>query len=1187
MKENKKDKDFKKTTIKVNRFDTKKSEKVSFDVKKVNNAKKPAFASDKLRTGKQSEENTDTKPHKQEAKPQKPETQAYDASSIQVLEGLQAVRKRPGMYIGGTGKEGLHHLVWEIVDNGIDEAMADYAKNVEVTLNKDGSVSVFDDGRGIPVERHKQTGKSTLETVLTILHAGGKFGGSGYKVSGGLHGVGVSVVNALSMKLLAEVYKDGIHYSQEYKNGGKPATGLKKVGPTKLQGTRITFWPDKEIFETLDFDADVILDRLRQQAYLTKGVHIKFRDEITSKDYGYYFEGGVQSYVKHLNRSKEILNDPSFYVHKEVAGNTLVEISIQYTEAFSESIKTFANTINTVEGGTHLTGFRSAITRCINDYARKNKLLKENEDNLTGDDVREGLTAVISVKLPDPQFEGQTKGKLGNPEIRNQVETVLNEYFGYYLDENPNEAKKIIGKCALSARARMAAKAARNTILRKGMLEGMTLPGKLADCSEKDAAKSEVYIVEGDSAGGCFSGDTKVALTDGRELSFVELIKEYKEKKANYCYTIKKDGKVGIEKISRPRKTKINADVVKVILDNDEEITCTPDHKFMKRDGNYKRAADLKADDSLMPLYRQYSKLGKRITIKGYELVFDSQASRWIFTHLLADQYNLMEGIYSEDKGTHRHHVDFDKLNNNPDNLIKMNSEEHLRLHRDMVALTLHTDEVKQKCREIHASSEFKAKISAIMLTPKMKKMLSDRAKKQWQNEEYKEYMGKKFLEFYESNAEYRAENNERLNSAQKEYWGDVENVKKQSARVRQYFELHPEKVRELSKLVTSQWQDAGLLAWRAQKTKVQWTEEFRGKRKESYNQTYLRKALSAMHDIYRENKEVSKNAYEEIRKITKDRSLIRYETICQRFFDGNEEQLKDAVMNFNHRVKAVIHLSEKIDVYDIEVPETHNFALASGVFVHNSAKQGRDRKFQAILPLKGKILNVEKARIDRMLTFEEIRILIIALGTGIADSYNPDKVRYHRIIIMTDADVDGAHIRTLLLTFFYRYMPELIEKGYIYIAQPPLYAISRGKEKHYAYSDEEKEELLIKMGVNMEEQEQAVETNSELTTENTDEESVSISDQDKSEEISGAEGAEKKATTKKANIQRYKGLGEMNPDQLWDTTMDPENRLLLQVTIGDAEQADEVVSTLMGDVVEPRKRFIQTHAKKVKNLDI
>jgi len=631
----------------------------------------------------------------------------YGASDIQVLEGLQAVRKRPGMYIGGTGIEGLHHLVWEVVDNSIDEAMAGYCSEVNVVIHPDNSVTVTDNGRGIPVERHKQTGKSTLETVLTILHAGGKFGGSGYKVSGGLHGVGVSVVNALSTKVRAEIHRDGRAYVQEYKDGGKPVGALKTIGKVDDTGTIITFSPDPEIFEIIEFDYQKILDRLRQQAYLTKGIHVKLLDERTGKKYGYYFEGGIKSYVEHLNHNKEVVNKEPFYVEKKI-DNTNIEIAIQYTDSYKENVQSFANNILTPEGGTHITGFRTALTKAIKDYAKKGGFLKDTDGNLAGEDVREGLSAVISVKLPNPQFEGQTKAKLGNPEIQNQVQTVLSEYFSYYLEENPNEAKSIIGKCLLSARARMAARAARDTVIRKGALEGMTLPGKLADCSSKDASKSEIYIVEGDSAGG--------------------------------------------------------------------------------------------------------------------------------------------------------------------------------------------------------------------------------------------------------------------------------------------------------------------------------------------------------------------------------------------------------------------------------------------------SAKQGRDRTFQAILPLRGKILNVEKARIDKMLSSEEIKTLIIAMGAGIGENYDISKIRYHRIIIMTDADVDGAHIRTLLLTFFYRNFPEIIEKGYLYIAQPPLYAIGSGNKKEYAYTEGQKEKIIEK---------------------------------------------QKKNSDKKISIQRYKGLGEMNPEQLWNTTMDPENRVLLQVTSEDAERADEIFSMLMGDAVEPRKRFIQTHASDVKNLDI
>jgi DNA gyrase subunit B len=422
----------------------------------------------------------------------------YGAGQIQVLEGLDPVRKRPGMYIGGTGLDGLHHLVWEIVNNSIDEALAGHATMVEVTLQADGGVRVNDDGRGIPVGKHKTTGKSALETVLTVLHAGGKFGGGGYKVSGGLHGVGVSVVNALSSRLVAEVRRDGKLYRQEYEMG-KPKSDPKVVGESTNTGTTITFYPDPGIFETIKFSYETVLDYLRHQAYLTKGVLVKAQDEASDRRYSYYFEGGIRSYVGHLNRDKEIINDPPFYVERQVK-DVVVEIAMQYTESYSENVKTFANNIHNPEGGTHLTGFRTAITRVINDYARKSGLLKEKDESLTGEDCREGLTAVISVKLPDPQFEGQTKAKLGNPEIRGYVEQVMNEWLSYYLEENPNEARKVIGKSMLSARARVAARAARDTVIRKGALEGMALPGKLADCRSKNPRESELFIVSSHTA---------------------------------------------------------------------------------------------------------------------------------------------------------------------------------------------------------------------------------------------------------------------------------------------------------------------------------------------------------------------------------------------------------------------------------------------------------------------------------------------------------------------------------------------------------------------------------------------------------------------------------------------------------------------------------------------------------------
>ena len=628
----------------------------------------------------------------------------YGAQNITVLEGLAAVRKRPGMYIGTTDVAGLHHLVKEIVDNSIDEAMAGYCTDIDVTINTDGSISIEDNGRGIPVDIVEKTGKSGLETVLTVLHAGGKFGdGGGYKVSGGLHGVGASVVNALSSWMKAEVFRDGKVHALEFKVGA-PQGPLKVTGETEKTGTRITFMPDEDIFESIEFDFETIMSRLRQQAYLTKGVSIKLKDLRSGLANQFYFEGGIMSYVHHLNESKEVIGS-IFYLDKTVDEGT-IEIAMQYTNSFNDQVLTFANTIHTPEGGMHLTGYRSALTRTLNSYARTSGLLKEKDDNLTADDVREGLTAIISVKVADPQFEGQTKSKLGNSEIRTAVENIFGQFFAQYLDENPSEAKAVFAKCALAARARMAARAARDAIVRKGALEGMTLPGKLADCSSKDPKNSELFLVEGDSAGG--------------------------------------------------------------------------------------------------------------------------------------------------------------------------------------------------------------------------------------------------------------------------------------------------------------------------------------------------------------------------------------------------------------------------------------------------SAKQGRNRETQAILPLKGKILNVEQARMDKILGFAEIKALIIALGTGIGETFDISKLRYDRIVIMTDADVDGAHIRTLLLTLFYRHLRPVIDGGHLFIAQPPLYKLEQNKKVLYAYSPEEMEMLKNSF-----------------------------------------------ANPEKVHPQRYKGLGEMNPEQLWETTMDPDKRSLLCVSIEDAEIADKVFETLMGSEVAPRKKFIQAHAKAVQNLDI
>ena len=1063
----------------------------------------------------------------------------YDAKDIYVLEGLEPVRRRPGMYIGSTGVDGLHHLIWEVVDNSLDEAMAGYCTQIGINLLPNDKISVIDNGRGIPVDIHPQTKKSALETVMTTLHAGGKFGGQSYKIAGGLHGVGVSVVCALSKWMRVEVCRGGNIYAQEYSQG-KPKTKVTKIGKCEGSGTSVSFEPDPEVFTTTKkFIWTTILDHLRQQAYLTRGVKIIVFDG--PRTHTFYFEGGLTSYVKYLNRSQKVLHNNIFYSEREKQG-ILVEIALQYTDDIQPLEVSFANNIHTGEGGMHLTGFRTALTRALNDYARKNGFIKGEEANLSGDDVREGLTAVVSVKLREPQFEGQTKAKLGNPEARTIVEAVFADAFEEWLEKNPNDARQIIEKCTLAQKARKAAKAARDTVIRKGILDGMTLPGKLADCSSREPEDSELFIVEGDSAGGCFSGETKVALLDGRSINFKQLIREHKRGKKNYCYTIEEDGTIGVGLIENPRKTKQNVPVIKVLLNNDEEIICTPNHKFMLRNGNYKIAKDLTSSDSLMPLYKKYSKKEGRITIEGYEMVLDPKLRKWIFTHLLSDKYNLKNGFYLEKQGSHKHHIDFNKLNNNPDNIECINKDQHLKLHRELLKFTLHREDVKEKIKELHRSPEFREKIKKAMSSPEMKKILSQRAKKQWANKEYKQYMLNKFLEFYENSPNYRKRNNELLNKVQREYWAKEDNRTEQAERVKKYFASHPEKRKELSLMAKKQWQDPGLMSWRSQKTREQWTDDFRTQRKFSYNKTYLQKALSTLKKIYERTGEINEMAYNKLRRDTADRSIIKLTTICDRFFNGDAKKLEEAVEKYNHKIREIIKLEKKIDVYDLEVAENHNFALASGIFVHNSAKQGRDRRFQAILPLRGKILNIERTRLDKILASKEVKALIIALGTAIAEEFDISKLRYHKVVIMTDADVDGAHIRTLLLTLFFRYFPQIIENGHLYIAQPPLYKISKGKDFVYVYSDEEKEKTINRM------------------------------DKEKGGGI---------------NVQRYKGLGEMNPISLWETTMDPAKRTMKKVAVADAEEADRIFDILMGSEVLPRKKFIQTHAKNVRNLDI
>jgi len=1058
------------------------------------------------------------------------EENSYKAQNITVLKDLEGVRQIPSMYVGDTSFRGLHQLVYEAIDNSIDEALAGFCNKIIVTLNPDGSITIEDNGRGIPIDIHPTENKPAIEVVLTTLHAGGKFDKKTYKVSGGLHGVGISVTNALSEFLEAEIKREGHIYKQKFAYG-KTISPLEIIGNTNETGTKITFLPDITIFPNIEFHFDTLAQRLRELAFLNKSLQIEIIDLKNNKEHSFKYDSGIPQFVEYLNKNKNNLHQDIIYFNK-ILDKIQIEIALQYNDSYHEAVYSFVNNINTIEGGTHLIGFRTALTRVINNYIKKNKI---SEESLTGEDVREGLTCIISIKIPEPQFEGQTKTKLGNSEIKGLVDSIVFDNLITYFEEHPETAKAIISKSLLAAKAREAARKARELTRRKSILDIGSLPGKLADCQEHDPNKSEIFIVEGDSAGGCFSGDTKIALADGRNISFEELVKEDKLGKKNYCYTTKEDGSIGIEIIRNPRITKRNVGVIEIALDNNEKIVCTPDHRFMLRDYSYIQAKDLTPNVSLMPLNRIISKIEGRVTIKGYEMIYDNKKNKWIFTHLLADEYNIKNKIYSKNLGDAKHHLDFNKLNNNPDNILRLPKQKHLELHTKILEKTLHREDVKKKTAELHKTKEFREKIRNSML--KINNLLSDRAKKQWRNQEYKEFMVKKFKEFYNSNPEYKEKNIKTLNEAQKNYWSNLENRNKQSKKVKEYFNLNPEKKELLSKKSKEQWNDELLIRWRSNKTKEQWTKEFRIRRYTTYNQTYYKYTIQLLKKVYDEHGNLEK--FETIRKKLNNKNILKLDTFCKRFFEGDTKRLEEHIKNYNHKIKSINFLNKRIDVYDIEVPNTHNFALASGIFVHNSAKQGRSKVFQAILPLRGKILNVEKARIDKIFKNEQILTLIAAIGTGINDEFNINKVRYHKIILMNDADIDGNHILCLALTFLYRYMKPLIENGYVYIALPPLYKLKKGKKDYYIKNDAELEKLLAEIG---------------------------------KDDIF---------------IQRFKGLGEMNPDQLWNTTMNPETRTLKQVTIEDGIAADQMFTILMGDQVQPRRHFIFQYAKSVKNLDV
>ncbi|SFV51214.1 DNA gyrase subunit B [hydrothermal vent metagenome] len=942
----------------------------------------------------------------------------YGAKNIKVLKGLEAVRKRPGMYIGDTSVRGLHHLVYEVVDNSIDEAMAGYCDTIKVTLTKNGSAIIEDNGRGIPVAEHPTEKISAATVVLTVLHAGGKFDKDTYKVSGGLHGVGVSVVNALSKDLHLTIFKDGYIYEQDFKEG-IPQEIISNTGTTKKHGTKVEFWADDTIFtEGTSFQKEILTKRFKELAYLNPKIKIEFKDERDGTKETFHFEGGIKQFVEDMN-TKTALSNAQFFQGK--SDNIEIDIALMYCDADSEKSLSFVNNIKTADGGTHEAGFRAGLTRSMASYISKNASAKEKGTKITGDDCKEGLIAIVSVRVPEPQFEGQTKGKLGSSYVKPLVQKFFSENFKKYLEENPIEAKAIMAQILLAARGRDAAKRAKDLVKRKDSMSIGTLPGKLADCQSKDPVISEIYLVEGDSAGGCSSGETKVKCANGEDIRIDILAKEHLEGKENFIYTYNHNtDKIELQKIKNAWQTKITDDLVYVTLDNGKKELCTSDHPWLLKSGEYIRADKLKAGDSLMPMYTSEKKFGgyyrkhlNELHNFNYETIIQPNGEEE-FTHRIADKWNLENGIYKKRSGKiHRHHIDKNPLNNNPTNIEQLTPTEHIFKHKK--------DFDKQ-------TPEYKAYMSQ-----KMKEQsdeISARVIKDWENPEYRA----KFDGQHKRMREIQIENGQMNTEHFAEYWADETHREEQSQRVTEYFKNNPDAVEGNRKRAKEQWSSEELRAWRAEETRKQMSNPENIKRKlATERETRIKNSLELLNRVGIDN-------YEDVRKETKNRKVFIIKTLLEKISESDNypsllnpnELIQSNLYTYNHKViKIEKYIGEPIPVYDIEVPNTHNFALASGVFIHNSAKQGRDRVYQAILPLKGKILNVEKARLEKILKSDEIKNMITALGCGIGDEFNEEKLRYHKVIIMTDADVDGCltgDTEVKLLDGTYQTMEKLTE---------------------------------------------------------------------------------------------------------------------------------------------------------------
>lgn len=1052
----------------------------------------------------------------------------YNASSIRKLKGLEAVRERPGMYLGSVlDGSALHHLIKEVVDNSVDEHLAGVCTRISVVLEPNGYCTVMDDGRGIPVDIHPEEGVSALQLVLCDLHAGGKFGHASYESSAGLHGVGVSAVNAVSEELEALVDRDGQRYRFVCVRG-IPVGEVQHVGPTEHRGTTIRWKRDLQIFEGItEYDRVMVKDRLQELAFLNPGLSVCLTDSRGKKEIAetYQYSGGIRDYMAELVSKKKVGIAPLYFTD-----NLGCEICFCWVDAHEENTRCYANNTYNRDGGTHLTGFKNGLSRVVAAYAKEHGLLRDlPEDGLTGADIREGVVAIVNVRVADIAFSNQTKDKLITPKARAMVEGLFADQVSWFLKENPGVAKKIADRAVVNAKAREAARRAREGVQKKEWGDYLSLPGKLADCQTKDPAQRELFLVEGDSAGGCHTGDTLIRLADSRIITLAQVAEENRQGKTHFVYSYDSITKrVVIGRVSAAWKTK-RARVLTITLDNGKSIRATPDHPYLLRSGKWVSASELQAGDSLMPLKTRHQEYKlRRKVIKR-----DHPRYEWVThpgggscpTHWLADEWNIRNGVYADTPGevSHRHHLDENPFNNDPTNIVRVSQTAHLAIHSSLSV-------------EVRNTAEYRQYMSKKMLT--LREELSERGRKQWEDKAYAEYMREKWKEHYLSNQEYRNKLHKRLHQAQAEYWAVPQNRELAANRTKRAFEKNPERKETLRSQANAQWEDPALRSWRAAKTREQWTPEFREKRAQAQIRNRKKISLELLN-------EVGLAKYAEARQ-GKEKKYYKLDTLLS-FYGGETGPLSSGEYTYNHRVVSVSELGEdEEDVYDLEVEEFHNFAVEAGVFVHNSAKGGRDRVFQAILPLRGKVLNVDGEEADRILENKEIGALISVLGCGIVQTTTFDlkKLKYHKVVILTDADVDGAHIRTLLLTFFYRCMPQLIDAGHLYVAQPPLYGVKLAgrKSTNFLLDDPALEAYRA-----------------ELTVEQ----------------------------RKTMHIQRYKGLGEMNAVDLWHTTLNPENRVLKRVEITDAVAAERYIGLFMSDDVASRREWIEENGQFATDLDI